>query len=170
MSEYTASSKYDPNPQASIGQAIGKTGPFSSIEQETFISLLRTVSLLMEPFDALFKAHGLSEPQYNALRILRGHGRPIPSGTVAAQMVARDPDITRLLDRLAKAGFVERTKSDKDKRVVLASITDEGLELLNRLDEPVLKLHRQQFGSMSEDELKGLNRLLAAIRSGQEHA
>lgn len=149
----------------SIAEAIGKTGPFSSFEQEVFINLLRTASSLAEPFDALFRANGLSEPQYNALRILRGHGKPIPSGTVAEQMVTRDPDITRLLDRLAKAGLVERAKSERDKRVVLAAITEKGLELLARLDEPILELHRKQFESMPREQLWRLSELLTVARN-----
>ena len=78
--------------------------------------------------------------------------------------VASVPDVTRLIDRLVKAGLIDRIRGDADRRVVLARITTKGLALLRRLDEPVLELHQQTLGHLSRNELKQLNTLLERAR------
>ena len=71
----------------SLERQIGKAGGFDLPEQEAYLNLLRTCGSLAGEFDQLFAQHGLSDPQYNALRILRGHGKPMQVYQVAAQMV-----------------------------------------------------------------------------------
>ncbi len=120
--------------------------------------------MLAGEFDALFKAHGLSQPKYNVLRILRGHGGPIPSLSIAGEMVTRVPDVTRILDRLEASGYVERQRSDTDRRVVLVSITQQGLEKLDTLEEPVRDLHKKQLGHMPASDLGLLSELHERVR------
>src|SRR5205823_12001244 len=99
-----------------------------------------------------FQAHGLTGPQYNVLRILRGHGGDgVPCHEIGGQTVARTPDVTRLVDRLEAAGLAERARTAADRRVVLVRITPAGRELLARLDQPVLDLHRQALAHLSRD-------------------
>lgn len=145
---------------------IGKRRPFDSLQQETYLNLLRTVSVLSAPFDALFRAHGLSESSYNALRILRAAG---PRGRLCRQigehLVSRVPDVTRLLDRLTAAGLVRRARGAEDRRRVHVSITPAGLALLARLDRPVAAAHRAQFPALGPARLRALNRLLEAARA-----
>lgn len=143
---------------------LGKRNPFESLEQEATLNLLRTQDYLATEFTRLFEAHGLSGPQYNVLRILRGHGGGVPSNVIAGQMITRMPDITRLVDRLEKAGYVERGRIPEDRRVVLVKITPAGLELLRRLDQPVLDLHKQLLAHLSAAELEQLNALLVKAR------
>ncbi|GAB4549601.1 MAG: hypothetical protein Tsb0013_10970 [Phycisphaerales bacterium] len=148
-----------------LAHAVGKRDGFAHTEVEVYLSLLRTTEELSVEFDELFKEHGLSQTQYNAMRILRGHGTPIPSGLVARQMVTREPDITRLLERLVKQGYVRRKRSEDDRRVMLAALTQSGLDVLNELDGPVLALHRRQLKHMPPEALRELIVLLERIRS-----
>jgi len=150
--------------RVTLKEELGKRDAFELPEQEVYLNLLRTAEHLGAPFDALFKAHGLSQTQYNALRIMRGHGEPIASSTVARQMVTREPDITRLLDRLVKRGLVTRQRSDADRRVMLTSLTSEGEGLLAEMDGPVRELHERQLAHMSREELRTLSGLLERAR------
>ena len=78
---------------------LKKRQPFESPEQEAYLNLLRTYGVLSAPFIQLFKQHGMTDTQYNALRILRGAGGELPCLNIAERMVHRVPDITRLIDR-----------------------------------------------------------------------
>lgn len=144
---------------------IGKRRPFDSPEEEAYLNLLRTRERLVEPFDALFRREGLSEAKYNALRILRGRGGPgVPSQQIAGDMVTRQPDITRLIDRLEADGFVERDRDPDDRRRVIVRLTGAGRAKVDALDAPLRDLHRRQFAGLSGDDLHELNRLLVAAR------
>lgn len=150
---------------AGLQQEIRKKKPFELPEQEAGLNLLRTVDAVRLPFDRLFAAHRLSGPKYNVLRILRGHGgEGLPCTEVASQMITRMPDITRLVDRLEQAKWVERARTSSDRRVVLVRLTADGKALLDRLDAPIRELHRQTLGHMTRGELAELNRLLVKAR------
>lgn len=143
---------------------IKKREPFQCPEQEVALNIARTSDRLGADFARLFKEHGISESQYNALRILRGAGEALPCLEVASRMITQLPDITRLVDRLEGSGLVERERTAEDRRVVLVRITKRGLKLLEELDEPVVALHREQLGHLTRDELTALNRLLVKAR------
>src|SRR6266550_7725284 len=105
-------------------------------EEAAFLDLLRTTDMLSRGLVQVLKAEDLSATQYNVLRILRGAPDGLPCGEIANRMITRDPDITRLLDRLEKRGFISRSRESKDRRTVTARLTSEGYALLARLDEP----------------------------------
>lgn len=147
-----------------LQKEIKKATPFDLLEQEAYLNVLRTAQELTNGFERLFKPFNLSLTQYNVLRILRGVGEPLPSGQIAERLVTRDPDITRLLDRLEKRGLIARQRGASDRRVVLASITEQGLDLLAQLDQPVLDLHRQQLHHLGEERLKQFIELLELAR------
>lgn len=154
-----------PEPPSPLAKEIRKKGPFQTAEQETYLNLLRTVSVLAEDFVKLMKKQGLSESTYNALRILRGSGEAGRScSQIAVDMVARVPDITRIVDRLEQAGLASRSRETADRRVVMVHITQKGNELLARLDEPVIRTHREQLGHFSKADLAQLNDLLVRAR------
>jgi DNA-binding MarR family transcriptional regulator len=154
--------------KSALQHELRKKRPFASPEVEASLNLVRTQDQLQGEFARLFDEHGLSPAQYNVLRILRGHvGEGLPCQEIAAQMVTRMPDITRLVDRLEKAGLVERGRTHQDRRVVLVSITRAGLENLAALDGPVLELHRKLLGHMTREELTELNRLLVKARRAE---
>jgi DNA-binding MarR family transcriptional regulator len=113
----------------------------------------------------VLKAEDLSATQYNVLRILRGAPEGLPCGEIAARMITRDPDVTRLLDRLEKRGLISRCRETKDRRTVMARITLHGLKLLGRLDEPVRSGHRKQLGHLGPGRLETLTELLLVARS-----
>jgi DNA-binding MarR family transcriptional regulator len=139
-----------------------------SPEEAAFLDLLRTADMLTRRADWVLKADDLSHTQYNVLRILRGAPQGLPCGEIASRMITRDPDVTRLLDRMEKRGLISRCRESRDRRLVLARITPTGLALVNRLDEPVQKTHREQLGHMGKDRLRALAELLAAARAGRE--
>jgi DNA-binding MarR family transcriptional regulator len=150
----------------SLQHELHKRLPFELPEQEAYLNLLRSASRLSVEFERLFKSHGLSEPTYNILRILRGAGEAgRMCHELAEHMVAPVPDVTRLIDRLEASGFAARRRCDRDRRVVHVSITEDGRAILARLDQPVLDLHRRQLGHMTADELRTLSDLLAKARA-----
>src|SRR6516225_11715251 len=113
----------------------------------------------------VLKAEDLSATQYNVLRILRGAPEGLACGEIASRMITRDPDVTRLLDRLEKRGLISRWRETKDRRTVMARITPEGLALLSRLDEPVQAAHRKQLGHLGRGRLRTLAKLLGLLRN-----
>ena len=138
---------------------------FTSLEQEAFLLLQRTTSELTEIGDQVLKAAGLSGPQYNVLRILRGAGASgLACGEISDRMIKRDPDMTRLLDRMEKRGLVSRRRESADRRVITARITRAGLDLLARLDSPVNATHREQLGHLSKQKLRTLIEILDQAR------
>jgi DNA-binding MarR family transcriptional regulator len=148
------------------GQPEIKARRVGSPEEAAALDLFRTSDLLSRAGAQLLKSEDLSPTQYNVLRILRGAPSGLPCGEIAARMITRDPDVTRLLDRLAKRGLIARRRESKDRRVVLTKITAEGLELLARLDEPMQEIHRKQLGHLGRNRLKALAELLEAVRTG----
>jgi DNA-binding MarR family transcriptional regulator len=149
----------------SIQAEIKQTRPFKTLEDEAVVALQRTADQLSGRFSDMLKPHGLSPTQYNALRILRGAG---DSGRacreIAERMINRDPDITRLLDRLEKRGFVVRSREGKDRRVIITRITAAGLKLLEGLDRPIEEFNRSLLGHLTEQQLRNLIKLLDAAR------
>lgn len=151
---------------ARLAEEIRKRGAFESPEQEAFLNLLRTVDRLMGEVAELLKSADLSPAQYNALRILRGAGPDgLACGEVGERMIARDPDVTRLLDRLEKRGLVSRRRRKDDRRVVIATITPAGERAVAALDAPIAALHRRQLGHLGPRKLRLLVKLLETARA-----
>ena len=142
---------------------------FDSPQQEVYLNLWRTYDRLRAYEDELFGRHGLTAQQYNALRLLRAaHPGKVPTLSVAARLVSRAPDITRLLDRLAARGLIERERPADNRRVVNVGITAEGLALLDRLAADVRACHERQLGHMSDEEMAALAALLRKARQPHE--
>jgi DNA-binding MarR family transcriptional regulator len=152
-----------------IQTEIKQRKPFTCREEEVFLNILRTSDQLMRGLAEVLKTADLSATQYNVLRILRG---AVPDGLacgeISERMVTRDPDITRLLDRLEKRGLVARSREKADRRVVTARIADAGLELLKKLDETVTRMHKTQLGHLDTKAQEGLIRLLEQARAKEE--
>jgi len=133
-------------------------------EETAFLDLLRTTDTLSRGLFRVLKADDLSPTQYNVLRILRGALDGLSCGEIAGRMITRDPDVTRLLDRLEKRKLISRSRDARDRRTVLARITPEGLKLLAGLDGPVLAAHRKQLGHLGHERLQALTELLRLSR------
>jgi DNA-binding MarR family transcriptional regulator len=146
---------------------IKQTKPFRSLEDETYLNILRTADALLRKEVELLKDYGLSPTQYNALRILRGAGEDgVTCGELSERMLTKDPDVTRLIDRLEARKLLTRARSDQDRRVVRTRITSDGLHVLAQLDEPSHRWTRGQLGHLSQAELRELIRLLERAREG----
>jgi len=139
-----------------------------SPEETAFLDLLRTADMLTRRAIGVLKAEDLSSTQYNVLRILRGAPQGLPCGEIAGRMITRDPDVTRLLDRMEKRGLISRARNSRDRRMVLARVSAAGLKLVNRLDEPVQKVHHELLGHLGKERLRALAELLAAVRAKVE--
>jgi DNA-binding MarR family transcriptional regulator len=136
------------------------------MHEEVFLHIQRTAEALMWGVMEVLKPAGLTPTQYNVLRILRGAGAEgLACREIAERMVNRDPDITRLLDRLEKQKLVRRSREKKDRRVVMTYITAEGLRLIQELDRPIAELHERQLGHLKEQHLQNLAGLLENARS-----
>lgn len=152
-----------------LQKEIKQDKPFESLEQEVVLNVMRTASAFRKGVAEVLKPFDLTAPQYNILRILRGAPEDgLPCSEVVDRLVTRDPDVTRLLDRLEKRGLVTRGRSLTDRRVVNARITKEGHELADQLDEPIANVHAAQLGHMKKKNLRALVELLEKTRRGMD--
>ncbi len=146
-------------------EEIGQKKPFATLEDEVFVNVLKTAEDFLRKEAELLRPYELTPSQYNVLRILRGAG---PDGLICREigerMLARDPDVTKLVDRLEGRGLVTRERQEKDRRVIVIRITDEALKTLAEIDRPVLEMTSGLLGHLGERRLKTLNSLLEASR------
>jgi DNA-binding MarR family transcriptional regulator len=152
-----------------LAQEIKKRHPFESVEQEAMLNLIRTAARLSAAFEPLFRREGLCGTHYNILRILAGEKMGgvdgLPALEVRDRLVTPVPDITRLVDKLARQKLVRRERREQDRRVVLLKITDRGQQLVDRLRAPLMELHSRQLRHLSRAELMTLSRLLERARA-----
>lgn len=139
---------------------------------ETYIELARTWEALSARFREVFKSLGLTAQQYNVLRILYvrdPEGEGLRCQEIGARLVHRVPDITRLLDRLEKSGWILRERSQEDRRAVLTRLTSEGLAKVEEVHPELMLSHRETFSRLDEDSLVQLRDLLRSARAGEEN-
>jgi MarR family transcriptional regulator, organic hydroperoxide resistance regulator len=149
-----------------LQREIKQSKPFRNLRAEAYLNLLKTADVLEQATAAALKPYGISGTQYNVLRILRGAG---PDGLrcseIGSRMITRDPDITRLLDRMETRKLVVRQREEKDRRVVLTRITEAGLELLRELQQPLETLLETKLGHIGIQKLRSLIELLELARA-----
>ena len=151
------------------GRRRAKPRRFDSPEQEAYLHLWRTYDRLRALEDELFARHDLTAQQYNALRLLRGrHPDRLATLALAARLVSRAPDITRLLDRLEQRGLVERVRPPGNRRVVEVGVTAAGLTLLADMDGAVRECNARMLGHLDRGELRTLTELLHKARRPHE--
>ena len=135
-----------------------KQNKFSSIEQEGLLNLLITSNYLHSKLDAICSGFNITLAQFNVLRILKGtHPEGYPRGEIIRRMVEPSPDVTRLIDRLIREGFVERFYSAKDRRLSLARITKKGINLLTKINPEVDKFNSDYSSSLTKSEIEMLS-------------
>jgi DNA-binding MarR family transcriptional regulator len=150
---------------STVGEEIHQAKPFATIEEELLVSLLRTTDVLRDRFEQAVRPFNLSLTQYNVLRILRGaepKGRTC--GEIGERMIAREPDVTRLLVRMEKVGLIRRTRNSQDRRVVMTRITAAGLRLLDEM-EPQVREIGGLLKPLGERKIEKALRLLDAVRA-----
>jgi DNA-binding MarR family transcriptional regulator len=137
----------------------------TKLERDVVIQLARMVSENSADMSAVIAQYGLSLAHFNVLRILRGaKGDGLPCGSVGDKLISKEPDMTRLLDRMEKQELVVRSRDQVDRRVVTARITDHGLGILAKLDEPLDNLLHAQFGHVEKQKLEVLLEVLQELR------
>jgi DNA-binding MarR family transcriptional regulator len=148
-----------------LREDIRQRKPFTTLEQEAQLSVVRTASLLVDGFEQMLKPYGITATQYNVLRILRGaEPEGLCRNELRDRMLTRMPDVTRLLDRMEDAKLVSRSRSSEDRRLVSTRITPKGLRLLDELEDAVAEEHMRRFHHLSKTELKALIELLKGVR------
>ena len=155
-----------PTKKASLAAALKQTRPFVSLEQEVYLSLLRTTSELSHAVDQFFRPFGITSSQYNVLRILRGAGADgLCRNAISERMVTATPDMSRLLDRMEKAGWVTRERAEDDRRQVSTYITKSGMELLETLEKPIRDFLARLFDGAAVSDLKSILKFNDQIRT-----
>ena len=145
---------------------IAQNRPFHSVKAEIAVSILRTAALIERHFAQVVARTGLTIQQYNVLRILRGAGPDgMPTLVIRDRMIHAAPGITRLLDKLEKAGFARRERTSPDRRQVFCYITEQGLAILTELDEEMRNADEVAIGPLSDEEQRQLLRLLEGVRA-----
>ena len=148
-----------------LAQEIRQSRPFLNREEEAFLNLLRTAGELSRSLGAVLEPLDLTPTQYNVLRILRGaHPGGLACGEIGERMVTPVPDVTRMLDRLAAQGLLERQRAEHDRRIVEVGITRRGRERLAALDEPIARWLAERMSRLGRDRLGRLIRALERLR------
>ncbi|HEV2129786.1 MAG TPA: MarR family transcriptional regulator [Longimicrobiaceae bacterium] len=148
-----------------IQKELKQTRPFSRLETEALVSLLRTAAVLDHALGEALKPHGLTMTQYNVLRILRGAGeRGLCGRDVGERLISQVPDVPRLLDRMEEMGLISRERDPSDRRHVTARITAEGLQLVDVATPVLEQIEQQRFGRLGQDDLRALIEFLGAVR------
>lgn len=150
----------------SLREELRQTRPFRSSEDELYLSLRLTSRIVEEPWDRhLRRTADISPSQYNMLRILRGAGvEGRTMGEISERMINRDPDVTRLADRIVKRGLARRMRDADDRRVVKLFITRPGLDLLAELDPDVDRYLDEAFAGLEKAKQRQLIELLGEVR------
>ncbi len=144
---------------------LKQSKPFATREEEVYLNIQRTAEALLWKATDFLKTYDLTPTQYNVLRILRGAGHEgLICREIGERMVARDPDVTKMLDRLEARNLISRERDHKDRRVIITRVTDEGLKLLKELDRPVVENTRELLGHLGTRRLETLNELLEEAR------
>lgn len=155
-----------PTKTSALREELQQTRPFHTAAHEAVVSILRTAAVVQRRIALVLEASGVTTQQYNVLRILRGAGDAgLPTLAIRDRMIEESAGITRLLDKLARAGYVNRERSTPDRRQVLCQITPAGLELLAALDAPVDRANSIAVAMLDDREQRSLIELLGAIRA-----
>jgi DNA-binding MarR family transcriptional regulator len=148
-----------------LARELKQNRPFPSPIQEALLGIKRTAALLDLRLAEVLRPYGLTPTQYNVLRILRGAGAGgHPRCEVQGRLVAPVADTTRLLDRLERMGFVARTRSTEDRRVVMSKITPRGLAVLEQVAKPLQAHEENEMGQISDARLRTLIGILDEVR------
>ena len=135
---------------------------FPNERVKALINIKYTASYLDQVGAAMLRPYGISEPQYNILRILRGAGKAITINQVKERMVQRSPNSTRLMDKLCEKNLISRSRGEQDRRVVYVKIEGKGLDLLKKISFDEFEKHMNR---LSDEEAQHLNQLLDKIRN-----
>jgi hypothetical protein len=150
----------------SLQQDLRQTKPFSSLQQEAYLSVVRTTSTLTDRVEDLLKPFGISATSTTCC----GSCAARAGGTVPERAARSDAEPHAGHDPAARpdgrGGLVTRSRERDDRRMVLTQITARGRELLGELDRPMAQLHREQLSQLTDEQLRSLIDLLTLVREG----
>ncbi len=147
-----------------LQKELKKRDPFASLEEEVVLNISRTADQLSIRAERMFRDYGLTPAQFSILRVLRSEGKALPILEIGNRTVRVVPGITGLIDRLEEAGLVCRQRCTRDRRVIYVAITENALELLARIDDPLADFCKRMMGGISGQEQAELVRILERIR------
>lgn len=133
---------------------------------QTIFQIITTGHQITDQVNKELKAYGMTEPQYNVLKILKGaKGKPVTVQKILEDMVQRSSNVTRIVDKLLLKGYVDRKECSTNRRKMDISITNEGLIKLKELDKKVVNLHKPFMNNLNEEELNLLRKLILKLKS-----
>ena len=148
-----------------IESEIKNTSPLS-LSTRTVINLMYTARQIEEIAATKFKEYDLTSQQYNVMRILRGQkGNPANLSTIQERMIDKSSNTTRLIDKLIQKGYAKRQICKKNRRKIEVFITENGLELLKKLDPLTEQANKNIMEKLSINEKEKLNSLLDKLRN-----
>lgn len=147
-----------------IEQAI-KQSKFESPFQKAVINIIYTANWLRDQQTELFKQHDILPQHYNVLRIVNGkHPKSVSPGDIKEVMLDKGNDVTRLVDKLVKMGFLKRSLCEENRRKIDINLTDKGVKFLKEVNEPMRKQYHNIKKVLSEKEAETLSNLLDKLR------
>jgi DNA-binding MarR family transcriptional regulator len=156
---------------ASLKREIAQQKPFSSIEEEAILNLLRTADFFERAVQQRTRPWGVTSTQYNVLRILRGAGAEgLTCTSIGERMITAEPDITRLLGRLKALKLIRQRRDRHDRRVVRTQIAEAGLQLLRKMDPEMQRAPKELLAHMNGAETEAMIRLLEKARHSEDDA
>nr|MBS0038170.1 MarR family transcriptional regulator [Saprospiraceae bacterium] len=141
-----------------------KSGNFQSEQHKAMLNIVYTGNWFQYQHAGFLKKFHISLQQYNMLRILRGQGSSMAMNDIKSRMLDKTPNMTRLADKLIQKALVDRTRCQKDRRVVFLKISDGGLRLLNRIDLQWADEFRPEY-RLSVEEAFIVNQLMDKLRT-----
>jgi len=145
-----------------------KQGHFASIGQEAMLNIMVTSSWMLGELAASMAPYGVTPSQYNVLRVLRGsHPKLLTCSDIRNRLLDRTPDVTRLLNRLEKRGYVHRARATTDRRIVEVGISETGRALLSQMDGLMDATVDRMTAHLSDAEQRQVCQLLERLRAPQ---
>ena len=146
-----------------IEDEIRQKRSFTSLHEKALVNIMYTHGWVIERMRLFFKSYGITIKQYNILRILKGADEPLSTSQIRLRMLDKMSDTTRLIDRMVTKGWVKKSVSKTDRRLVDIMITDEGLDLLDEI-KGIESQAEEIFGNLSIEEVQKLSDLLDKVR------
>ncbi len=146
-----------------IKKAIGQNKPFRNNHHQVIVNMLFSYGWLLTKLRAFFKPFGITEKQYNILRILNGATKPISTSAIRNRLLDKMSDTTRVIDRMITKGLVQKTVNESDRRLVDIILSPEGKKLLVEIDANLENMDQITAG-LSIPEAEMLSNLLDIMR------
>jgi DNA-binding MarR family transcriptional regulator len=152
-----------------LKKRIKQATDFASPAEEAVLNLMVAADHVRSRLERVCTDFGITPGQYNVLRILRGaHPAGHPRCEIAARLVEKAPDVTRLVDRLEAQGLVSRDRSEEDRRLSVTRITRKGLGLLERMEPAMEEANRYFKERVSRQDCRVLTRICEGIYAEEE--